>query len=804
MNEADTRSKKIDPKLHAAGWSEDLIVREYPVAPGRIERIKSHKPKAADYLLCYRHRAVAVVEAKRDDRDVSEGVEQAKYYAERLQIRFTYSTNGDDIYLIDMGVKDRCGNYTVPSTEGPVDHFMSPEEIWQKLYAEENVWRDKFDACPLNRDGGREPRYYQELAIKNVLDAVAREQRRILLTMATGTGKTYTAFEICWKLMQTRWNIHGGDRQPRILFISDRNILANQAVNDFSAFPEDAIERVTPGKLHKADNTVPTSRNLFFSIFQTFMGDDGTGKPFYMQYPVDFFDLIIIDECHRGGANDQSEWRKLMEYFEPAYQLGMTATPRRKVNADTYKYFGESVYSYSLKQGIEDGYLVPFRVKRSTSKIDEYTYCEDDDVEGEIDREKTYTESDFYHGNIEMRQRDEHRVVELLDQIDPDQKTLIFCARQVHAMVVRDLVNQHKKRPDANYCQRVTADDGEEGERTLRIFQNNDKLRPTILTTSSKLSTGVDARNVRNIVLMRPVNNIVEFKQIIGRGTRLFDDKYFFTIYDFVGATKLFADPDWDGDPEMVEESGNATPDGNKDGDDKQPDSHDVTPYEPQVYPLPWEVQESDKHVVKVRLSASRQVELLQTQWEELIQYGNETLTVKAFIEKMFGRLPLFFNGAEDLRERWSHPKTREALLEQLANEGFEADKLERLRHLITFGNGQGMDDCDLLDVLEYVAYETTPMQREKRVALVQESYEKMLEAKWKPFVDVICQYYTHNGYTELATKNMSVFLEKAYKSTADAINTLKCSTDDIKQKYFELQWQLYNGEAVNEYRRKM
>jgi type I restriction enzyme R subunit len=283
-------------------------------------------------------------------------------------------------------------------------------------FPEHNEWRDKFNLQPMNRGGGREPRYYQEIAINKVLAAIANNQQRILLTMATGTGKTYTAFQICWKLYETNWNTHGTDQKPRILFISDRNILANQAKNDFEQFPEDAMERITPDLLHdkKHQDRVPKARHLYFTIFQTFMSEDQTGKPYYQQYPPEFFDFIIIDECHRGGANDESEWRQLMEYFKPAVQLGMTATPRRTENANTYRYFGNPVYTYSLKQGIEDGFLTPFRVKISTSNIDTYQFNPNDDVEGEIDEKKTYTEQDFYNGNIEIRQRDEHRVKEML------------------------------------------------------------------------------------------------------------------------------------------------------------------------------------------------------------------------------------------------------------------------------------------------------------------------------------------------------------------------------------------------------
>ena len=394
MNEAQTRFNKIDPKLRDVGWgvvpgSKILVEQSAYIAPGRLTASGNKNPKKADYILEYKGMKLAVIEAKSDEKDVSEGVGQAKLYADALKIRYTYSTNGDEIWFIDMGVKDSKGEYIIPSKEHDIDTFPTPQDLWQMTFPDENPWRDKFNLCALNRSGGRQPRYYQEIAIKNVLEAVAKQRNRILLTMATGTGKTYTAFQICWKLTQTKWTTKGVERAPRILFISDRNILANQAINDFDQFPEDAMCRVTPKELKKNNYKVPTARNLYFTIFQTMMTspnaqkaeeqgialpEGATDQPYYMQYERNFFDFIIIDECHRGGANDESEWRKLMEYFDSAYQLGMTATPRRKVNVNTYAYFGDPVYTYSLKQGIEDGFLVPFRVEVSTSNIDDYQY----------------------------------------------------------------------------------------------------------------------------------------------------------------------------------------------------------------------------------------------------------------------------------------------------------------------------------------------------------------------------------------------------------------------------------------------
>ena len=803
MDESTTRRKKIDPKLYEVGWEQvpgsEILneQRAYVIAPGRVEKLKARNPKKVDYILEYNGIKLAVIEAKSDETHVSIGVPQAKLYAEMLQIRYTYSTNGDEIYFIDMGVKDANGEYVVPSTEKYVDRFPSPQELWQMTFPDVNEWRDRFNAQSFNRDGGRLPRYYQENAINNVLNAVANEQNRILLTMATGTGKTYTAFQICWKLFQTKWNLHNNDQCPRILFIADRNILANQAINDFEQFPEDAMVRITPAELRKGKNKVPTSRNLYFTIFQTFMCDDGSGHPYYKQYPNDFFDFIIIDECHRGGANDESQWRELMDYFSFAYQLGMTATPRRKDNANTYKYFGDPVYSYSLKQGIADGYLTPFRVRISESNIDEYTYNENDDVDGDIDMEKTYIEDDFYRGRIYIRERDEHRVEELLAQINPDEKTIIFCGTQLHANIIRDMVNQRKRRPAPNYCMRVTANDGDVGEQTLREFQDNERLIPTILTTSQKLSTGVDARNVRNIVLMRPVNNMVEFKQIIGRGTRLFDDKYYFTIYDFVGANKNFQDAEWDGDP-FCPVCGNypcscskCIPYGDI-GDVQQsvsvePQSERIKPEVCPVcghLPCTCEGGQSQK-TVKVRLSAKRELEL-KTTWTEKFQYGEDLILLEEFIKILFGRLPYFFTDSLDLHKQWEHPDTRLALLDQLEREGFAEDKLRMVQRVI------GREDCDLLDVLEFLAYATTPIDRVCRVELVRQDYYKKQSDKSQEFLDFLMEQYVRNGEREFTMTNLPKFLEMKYGSTSDAIKQLSMNPVQIKNQYLNFQKNLY------------
>ncbi|MGH6795740.1 MAG: EcoAI/FtnUII family type I restriction enzme subunit R, partial [Methylocella sp.] len=531
MNEAETRAELIDPALKAAGWGvvEASRVHREVITLGRLLGAgKRASQDIADYVLTYRNHKLAVIEAKRRGLPDTEGVAQAKEYAGKLQARFAYSTNGDGIYQIDMETGD----------ERYVAVYPSPEDLWNQIFSQQNTWRDRFSEAPFEDKGGTwQARYYQHNAIENALEAIADGRKRILLTLATGTGKTLIAFQLSWKLFKSRWNLSGEpSRRPRILFLADRNILADQAYNAFSAFPDDALVRIDPDEIRKRGR-VPKNASIFFTIFQTFMsGRDAAGNsaPSFGDYPPDFFDFIVIDECHRGGANDEGNWRGILEYFSPAVQLGLTATPKRQANADTYAYFGDPVYIYSLKEGINDGFLTPFKVRQIATTLDDYVYTSDDYlIEGVAEEGRRYIEDDF-NRVIEIKEREKYRVKLFMDAIDQGQKTIVFCATQEHALAVRDLVNQMKSSKEPNYCVRVTANDGALGDQHLRTFQDNEKTIPTILTTSQKLSTGVDARNIRNIVLMRPINSMIEFKQIIGRGTRLFDGKDYFTIYDFV------------------------------------------------------------------------------------------------------------------------------------------------------------------------------------------------------------------------------------------------------------------------------
>ncbi len=798
MNEAETRAELIDPKLKEAGWGVvegSKILRERDVCKITEGRIQAgggrSKPLIADYILVYKGIKLAVVEAKSDELEVGEGVAQAKQYAAKLNLETTYSTNGKEIYSICM----KTGK------EGLVSNYLTPEELWAKTYSNQNDWREKFAEVPFeDKSGTWQLRYYQEIAVKNTLEAIANKKDRILLTLATGTGKTAIAFQIAWKLFQTRWNLkRDGSRRPRILFLADRNILADQAYNSFSAFPEDAMVRIKPKEIRKK-GSVPTNGSIFFTIFQSFMSGmdaEGNPEPYFGEYPKDYFDFIIIDECHRGGANDEGNWRGILDYFSPAVQLGLTATPKRKDNVDTYRYFGDPVYIYSLKEGINDGFLTPFKVKRIKTTLDDYLYTSDDNIiEGEIEEGKVY-EEDAFNRIIEIKERESKRVQIFLDEANQNDKAIIFCANQSHAAVVRDLVNQLSKSTDTNYCVRVTANDGEIGEQFLREFQDNEKLIPTILTTSQKLSTGVDARNIRNIVLMRPVKQIIEFKQIVGRGTRLFDGKEFFTIYDFVDAYQQFLDPEWDGEP--VEEVVCPTCDQVPCICEKTPPKTcSICGQRPCICEKPpkepcekcGQVPCVCKKKVKIKLRDGKEREIQHMIATSFWSAEGKPISVEDFLQNLFGELPNFFKSEAELRELWSNPLTRKTLLEKLDEAGFGREELDTLQKLID------AEKSDLFDVLEYVFNsDIKPITRETRVAAAQSTIFAFLDEKQKEFIEFVLSKYIETGVNELDQEKLPILLINKYQSLEDAKEILG-DVKSISSLFIEFQKYLYQEVA--------
>jgi type I restriction enzyme R subunit len=770
MNEAETRAEHIDPALKAAGWGVvegSRILREYPIAPGRIEgHGRRGKSLSADYVLVYRNCKLAVDEAKAWDRPLTEGVGQAKNYATKMAVRFAYATNGQGIYEIDMET----------GREGELPRYPTPDELWAMTFAEANAWRDRFAVVPFEDKGGSHPsRYYQDIAVERVMEAITENRQRILLTLATGTGKTFIAFQIAWKLYHSRWNLsREPSRRPRVLFLADRNILANQAYNAFSSFPEDALVRIDPGDIRKKGK-VPKNGSLFFTIFQTFMSGppkDGQPSPYFGEYPPDFFDFIVIDECHRGGANDEGNWRGILEYFAPAVQLGLTATPKRKDNVDTYAYFGDPVYVYSLKEGINDGFLTPFKVKQISTTLDEYVYTPDDMlIEGEVEAGKRYTESEF-NKLIEIKEREAHRVKIFMDEINQGEKTLVFCATQDHALAVRDLINQMKTSTDPNYCQRVTANDGELGDQHLRDFQDNEKTIPAILTTSQKLSTGVDARNIRNIVLMRPINSMIEFKQIIGRGTRLYDGKDYFTIYDYVKAHHHFSDPEWDGEPIEPEP--------------KKPRPGPPPPVSPQP-PVSGGGSGPRRKKIRVKLADGKARTIQHMMCTTFWHPDGTPMSAQQFMEMLFGRLPEFFKDEAELRALWSAPETRKKLLQGLAEKGFGGEQLAEMQKIID------AEKSDLFDVLAHVAYALPTVTREERAAKAKVIISTHFNSKQQVFLDFVLSHYVQVGVEELDQEKLTPLLRlKYHNSIADALADLG-KAEEIGQVFSGFQKYLYN-----------
>jgi type I restriction enzyme, R subunit len=813
MNETETRAELIDPALTLAGWGVvegSKIRRAFPISKGRlIGHGQRTKPLEADYVLQYRNRNIGIIEAKKRDFHYTEGVAQAKNYAGLLQVRFTFSTNGLRIYEIDME----------EAKERDIKTFPSPDELWTMCFPEqpngiinslEIITKEKLFSIPFETKSQlKPPRYYQENAINNVSNAIAEGGKRILLTLATGTGKTAVAFQIAWRLFQAKWNMNGDfKRSPRILFLADRNILADQAYsnfNEYNAFEENALVRIYPGALPtkeqqdqmgkgtfhslKKNGKVPKNGNIFFAIFQTFMSgaDD---KTYFGEYEKDFFDFIIIDECHRGGANDESSWRDIMEYFSPAVQLGLTATPKRKLNKDTYKYFGDPVYVYSLKQGINDGFLTPFKVKQIATTGDDYIYTSDDEIiEGEIEQGKVY-DIDEQNKVIELMDIEAFRVRTFMEMIDQNQKTLVFCATQAHALAVRNLINQMAISKNPNYCHRVTADDGKLGEQHLRDFQDNEKSIPTILTTSQKLSTGVDAPEIRNIVLLRPVKQLIEFKQIVGRGTRLFDGKDYFTIYDFVKAYKNFSDPDWDGEPE----------------DPEPPIERPMPPPKPcatcgqrpciclkEPEPPCLVCQKSpcecpSRQMIRVKLSDGKVRDLQKMVSTSFWNPDGKPISAEEFLENLFGELPAFFKNEEELIEIWRKPDTRKKLLDELKEKGFAKEQLEEFQRVLNAQNS------DLYDVLAYVAFHSTIIERTIRAERAK-IYLHNYDAKQQDFLNFVLKQYINSGVYELDEEKLSPLLVLKYNAINDAKKALG-DIASIRKTFIGFQGYLYGGVA--------
>lgn len=738
ITEADTCREFVIPQLMQAGWgvAPYAIGEQRTFTSGRItvvgEKVRRGKQRRADYLLYYRRDyPLAVVEAKPIGFPVKTGVQQAREYAEMLGLKFAYATNGHRIIEVDYITGKEC----------EVDRYATPEELFARLTAAAQLPPASVNHLlePFNLVAGKVPRYYQQVAIHRVVESILAGQKRILATLATGTGKTCVAFQVCWTLWNSRWNRTGEHRRPKILFLADRNILVNEPMAKMFAPFGDARHKV-------AGNDISQSRDMYFGIYQALTT---SGAEVFRQYRPDFFDLIVIDECHRGSSRDESAWRAVLDYFQPAVQFGMTATPLRDGSRDSYEYFGNPVYTYSLRQGIEDGFLAPYRVHRVITTVDAAGWRPSKD---ELDRygravpDEEYQTKDFERV-VALRARTRavaRHLTDFLKGTDRFAKTLVFCVDQEHAAEMRqellnlnsDLVQQY---PD--YVCRVTADEGAVGLTHLSNFQDVDRPTPVILTTSQLLTTGVDAEMVKNVVLARVVGSRAEFKQIVGRGTRLRADygKEYFNIIDFTGtATRHFADPDFDGDPARIEEvtvdetgavvdvtepdqSGVAEP---------QPD-YAVTPEADDNHPpdadtdTGLEVDEGGKIITKPPAEPRKfyvdggKVEVIGHLVYDLDADGKKLQVVK-YTEYSGRTVRTLYPTREALQSAWADPATRPQVLHELAQRGISFEEL---------AVSSEQPDADPFDLLCHLAWNAPLLTRRQRAEAAKRQAPTLFEA---------------------------------------------------------------------------
>ncbi|MBI2993620.1 MAG: DEAD/DEAH box helicase family protein [Gammaproteobacteria bacterium] len=697
--EADTCRKYVLPKLYAAGWNDDQISEQRTFTDGRImvaaTRVWRRPQKRADYLLRYRPNfMIAVVEAKASHKKPADGLQQAMEYAQFLDLKFAYSTNGQGIVEHDF----------LTGKQSRLDAFPSPEDLWNRLQSHLGLKgpdpTQRFLAPGMSVPG-KPLRYYQEIAVNRVIGALLGGRRRVLLNMATGTGKTDVAFQVCWKLWSTRWNRTGEPRRPRILFLSDRTVLVDDPKDkQFAPFGDARM---------KIQGEAIKSREMYFATYQAIARDES--RPgLYRDYSPEFFDLVIVDECHRGSARDESNWREILQYFHPAFQLGMTATPLREDNRDTYAYFGDPVYSYSLRQGIDDGFLAPYRVHRIVTDVDATGWRPSKD---ELDRYgRSIPDEEFQTPDFERRvalrartQAIAKNITDFLKKSDPFAKTIVFCVDQEHADEMRQAINnlcpeQVRQHPD--YVVRIVSDEGDIGRGHLGRFQEPEKLTPAIVTTSKLLSTGVDVQTCKNIAIVQMINSMTEFKQIIGRGTRVRADygKLWFSILDYTGsATRLFADPDFDGDP--IDPPTETTLDqpipeiGGEPAEEEQPEMLDGEmllgePAEPilsKFYVDGGEVKIA-AHVVY-----------------EMDASGKQLRVVK-FTDYAAEKVRSLWTSAAELRSRWTDAQERAAVIEALEERGITLELL---------ADNTSQPDADPFDLLCYVAFNAPLRSRRER-----------------------------------------------------------------------------------------
>jgi type I restriction enzyme, R subunit len=736
ITEADTCRKYVLPKLRDAGWTDDQINEQKTFSDGKVmvfgNKIRRRKQKRADYLLKYnRGNTIAVVEAKSAYKNASDGLQQAMDYADILDLKFAYSTNGKEIIEHDY----------ITGKETELDSFPTSDELWKRRNSLDSITSDmeKTISSPMNYLAGKIPRYYQEIAINRTIRNILKKNKRILLTMATGTGKTTVAFQIVWKLWSTKWNIKNEPRRTRVLYLSDRNILVDD--------PKDKDFAVFGDARWKIQGEVNKSREVYFATYQSLAGD--SNRPgLYREYAKDFFDLIVIDECHRGSARDESSWREILDYFSDAYQIGMTATPLRDDNVDSYKYFGNPIYTYSLKQGILDGFLAPFKLFRIITDVDTTGWSP---TPGQMDRFKreipdgVYSTKD-YERTIVLKARTKEiakNISDFLKRTDRYSKTIVFCVDMEHAADMRQaLINENTDlvKENSDYVSRVVSEEGDVGMSHLSKFQDLESVTPTILTTSKLLTTGVDMPMVKNIVIVKVINSMTDFKQIIGRGTRLRDDyeKFYFNILDYTGsALQRFGDKDFDGEPISLSEE-----EMDKFGEQISDSVNVISEETPEEFTLKFEdplmSDDSEGESKKYYVDDGKFHVIGEVEYS-MDGAGNRMRALK-YTEYTRDTVRKMYTKAADLRSKWGVPEERDAIIQSLKDQGIV---LEDLRDITQ------MYDADRFDLLCHVAFNLPVRTRLERANSLKNNNKNFFDqygTKAREILHVILDKYIEFG----------------------------------------------------------
>lgn len=778
MTEEDIKQKLITPAIKKSGWKDNQINYEYAFTDGRFilknKDVIRDKPKRADYLLSYKSNIpLAIIEAKSDKYSIGHGIQQAIDYAEILDLPFAYSSNGDGFLEHNM--------LTGREREISIYDFPKPEELWNRYKEDANIdsEKERIITTPYYyRQGANNPRYYQRIAVNRTIKAAAEGKKRILLVMATGTGKTYTASQIIYRFIEA-------NLAKKILFLTDRNALIDQTRDkDFKVF-KDFMIKIEHRKMNSA-------YKVYLSLYQQLITNED--KEIFKEFRKDFFDLIIVDECHRGSAKDDSLWRRILEYFSSAVQIGMTATPKETKYISNINYFGDPIYTYSLKQGIDDGFLAPFKVIRvglNTDLEGWRPYEGQKDIEGNEIENREYNVKDFDR-NIVIKERDieiAKIIIEYIEKNDRFAKTIVFCEDIEHAERMRKaLIDEHNEycqkynknnliAEDSRYIMRITGDEIE-GKSQLYYFQSEKDLFPTIVTTSKLLTTGVDCPTCKLIVLNNNINSMTEFKQIIGRGTRIKEDygKKYFTIMDFKNASRLFSDPDFDGEAlsvhdeylkkeENVDENNNNNDDGVILIDDDN------------------EKEEKQKKV-KIVVNGV-EVEVL----SERVQYFNsegklitESLTdyTKKNILGEYATLDSFIND-------WNSDKRKSVILEELSKRGVFLEALREYEHI-----DENIDDFDLIC---HIAYDKKPLTKSERINNVKKrGYLNRYEGAAREVIDALLEKYMDNSINDITDKSILLNSPFSKFGSASKIFNLFGGKENYNNVVKSLQKEIYKA----------